>query len=58
MKFANAINLNRKSGGAKPTRPGVPWRDLQFHGPLLETRNPTFNRIVISPAPACRGTGT
>jgi hypothetical protein len=24
MKFANATNLNRKSGGAKP-------RDLQFH---------------------------
>jgi hypothetical protein len=32
MKFANATNLNRKSGGAKP-------RDLRFRGPLLETRN-------------------
>ena len=30
MKFANATNLNRKSGGAKP-------RDLRFRGPLLET---------------------
>jgi hypothetical protein len=39
MKFANATNLNRKSGGAKPTCPGVPWRDLRFRGPLLETRN-------------------
>jgi hypothetical protein len=25
--------------GAKPTCPGVPWRDLKFRGPLLETRN-------------------
>ena len=32
MKFANATNLNRKSGGAKRA-------DLQFRGPLLETRN-------------------
>jgi hypothetical protein len=32
MKFANATNLNRKSGGAKP-------RDLRFRGPLLETGN-------------------
>jgi hypothetical protein len=32
MKFANATNLNRKPGGAKP-------RDLRFRGPLLETRN-------------------
>ena len=32
IKFANATNLNRKSGGAKP-------RDLRFCGPLLETRN-------------------
>jgi hypothetical protein len=24
--------------GAKPTCPGVPWRDLRFRGPLLETR--------------------
>jgi hypothetical protein len=39
MEFANATNLNRKSGGAKPTCPGVPWRDLRFRGPLLETRN-------------------
>jgi hypothetical protein len=39
MKLANATNLNRKSGGAKPTCPGVPWRDLRFRGPLLETRN-------------------
>src|SRR5450432_1323425 len=23
----------------EPTCPGVPWRDLQFRGPLLETRN-------------------
>jgi hypothetical protein len=23
---------------AKPTCPGVPWRDLRFRGPLLETR--------------------
>ncbi len=22
--------------GAKPTCPGVPWRDLQFRGPFLE----------------------
>jgi hypothetical protein len=29
MKFANATNLNRKSGGAKP-------RDLRFCGPFLE----------------------
>jgi len=29
MRFANATNINRKSGGAKP-------RDLQFRGPLLE----------------------
>jgi hypothetical protein len=39
MKLANATNLNRKSGGAKPTCPGVPWRDLRLRGPLLETRN-------------------
>jgi hypothetical protein len=39
MKFANATNLNRKSGGAKPTCPGLPWRDLRFRGSLLETRN-------------------
>jgi hypothetical protein len=39
MKFANATNLNRKSGGAKS-------RDLQFRGPLLETGN--TNRILIS----------
>ena len=32
MKFANATNFNRKSGGAKP-------RDLRFRGPLLEARN-------------------
>jgi hypothetical protein len=32
MKFANATNLNRKYGGAKP-------RDLRFRGPFLETRN-------------------
>ena len=32
MKFANATNLNRKSGGAKP-------RDLRFRGPFLGTRN-------------------
>ena len=24
---------------SKPTCPGAPWRDLQFRGPLLETRN-------------------
>ena len=29
MRFANATNLDRKSGGAKP-------RDLQFRGPFLE----------------------
>jgi hypothetical protein len=29
MKFANATNLNRKSGVAK-------WRDLRFGGPFLE----------------------
>jgi hypothetical protein len=28
-RFANATNIHRKSGGAKP-------RDLQFRGPLLE----------------------
>jgi len=33
--------LNRSSAlpvslGAQPTCPGVPWRDLQFRGPLLE----------------------
>jgi hypothetical protein len=32
MKFANATNLNRKSGGAKPS-------DLRFRGPFLETRD-------------------
>ena len=32
MKFVNARELDRKSGGAKP-------RDLRFRGPLLETRN-------------------
>ena len=36
MEFANANNLNRKSGGAKPACPGVPWKDLRFRGPLLE----------------------
>jgi hypothetical protein len=50
MKFANATNLNRKSGGAKPTCPGVPWRDLRFRGPLLETRNDKgevgFSRMI------------
>jgi len=29
MSFVNAVNINRKSGGAKP-------RDLQFRGPFLE----------------------
>jgi hypothetical protein len=38
MKFANATNLYRKSGKAQPTCPGVPWRDLRFRRPLLETR--------------------
>jgi hypothetical protein len=36
MRFANAIDINRKSGGAKP-------RDLRFRGPLLETRNMILN---------------
>jgi hypothetical protein len=29
---------------AKPTCPGVPWRDLQFRGPLLETRDTTLKQ--------------
>jgi hypothetical protein len=29
MRYANAIQVNRKSGGAQP-------RDLQFRGPFLE----------------------
>ena len=33
MKCNNAINLDRKFGGAKPTCPGVPWRELQFSQP-------------------------
>ena len=37
MKCANDTNLKRKSWGAKPTCPGLPWRDLRFRGPLLET---------------------
>jgi hypothetical protein len=36
MRFVNAIKFHRKSGGAKPTCPGLPWRDLQFSGPFLE----------------------
>ncbi|MEA2257290.1 MAG: hypothetical protein QOJ51_115, partial [Acidobacteriaceae bacterium] len=34
MRFVNAIKFHRKSGGAKPTCPGLPWRDLQFSGPF------------------------
>jgi hypothetical protein len=29
MKFISATNLNRKSGAAKRTCPGVPWRNLR-----------------------------
>jgi hypothetical protein len=54
MNFANATNLNRKSGGAKPTCPacpgvpwGLPWRDLRFRGPLLETRNDKGEVVVF-----------
>ncbi len=39
MRSVSATKFNRKSGGAKPTCPGAPWRDLQFRGPFLETRN-------------------
>src|SRR5258708_30016862 len=42
MKFANATNLNRKSGGAKP-------RDLRFCGWKRGIR--WSDRILISPAP-------
>jgi hypothetical protein len=45
-----STNLNTKSGGSKPTCPGVPWRDLRFRGPLLETRNDKgevgFSRMI------------
>jgi len=43
MEFANATNLNRKSGGAKP-------RDLQFRGPILATRNTMLKHAAISSA--------
>jgi hypothetical protein len=39
-----------------PAYSGVPWRDLQFRGPLLETRDTCSNTIVLSIKPA-RGCG-
>jgi hypothetical protein len=34
-------SLPGDANDVKPTCPGVPWRDLRFRGPLLETRNTT-----------------
>jgi hypothetical protein len=47
VSSVNDTKFHRKSGGAEPPCPalppvGMPWRDLQFHGPLLETLNSTF----------------
>jgi hypothetical protein len=55
MQLTEAATLDRKTG--EPTCPGVLWRDLQFRGPLWKRGILFSNRIVISPAPACRGTG-
>jgi hypothetical protein len=38
MQLTEAATLDTGNSG-EPTCPGVPWRDLQFRGPLLETRN-------------------
>ena len=44
MKCVNATKFHRKSGGAKPTCPGVPRRDLDLRGPFLER----FCKLQIS----------
>jgi hypothetical protein len=47
MRFANATKLHRKSGGAKPTCPGVPWRDLQFAQPGSDADQSATLPLVI-----------
>jgi len=49
MRCVNATNFHRKSGGAQPTCPGVPWRDLQFRAtqPLM----PQFLKMIANQIP-------
>jgi hypothetical protein len=48
MRSVNATKFHRKSGGAKPTCPGVPWRDLQFRGPFVEMFSDTAQWLKIT----------
>ena len=50
MKFANATNLNRKSGVAQ-------WRDLRFHSFPTQTRKKYALETGRSPPQAVRRRG-
>jgi hypothetical protein len=59
LKRTHVVDRSQLSTGnpGEPTCPGVPWRDLQFHGPFLEMFFDSASlTIVIPPVPACRGT--
>jgi hypothetical protein len=44
-----SATLSFLSSRAKPTCPGVPWRDLQFRGPLVEKRTCPQNELSSRP---------